>query len=88
MGIAAFAPAGVAVVALDYRLAPEYRFPVAVEDCFDALCALSRSGSQWGLDPARPTHGDTDEPRSRTRSSPRPSGSYGASTCGSRSTSR
>ena len=48
---------GVAVVALDYRLAPEYRFPVAVEDCFDALCALSRSGSQWGLDPSRLTVG-------------------------------
>lgn len=40
---------GVAVVALDYRLAPEHRFPRAVEDAFDALRALAVSGAQWGL---------------------------------------
>lgn len=44
---------GVVVVALDYRLAPEHRFPLAVDDCFDALLALYRSGPQWGLDPNR-----------------------------------
>jgi acetyl esterase len=44
---------GVDVVALDYRLAPEHRFPLAVDDCFDALLALYRSGPQWGLDPKR-----------------------------------
>ena len=44
---------GVAVVSLDYRLAPEHRFPTAVDDSFDALAALSQSGSQWGLDRTR-----------------------------------
>lgn len=44
---------GVAVVSLDYRLAPEHRFPTAVEDSFDALQALHQAGEQWGLDPKR-----------------------------------
>ena len=47
------ARAGIMVVALDYRLAPEHRFPVAVEDAFDGLCALGREGPRWGIDPAR-----------------------------------
>jgi len=44
---------GATVVALDYRLAPEHRFPVAVDDCFDALSVLYRSGARWGLDSSR-----------------------------------
>lgn len=44
---------GGAVVALDYRLAPEHRFPVAVDDSRDALRWLHRHAAAWGLDPAR-----------------------------------
>ena len=46
---------GAAVIALDYRLAPEHRFPTAVDDCWAALQALARSdtGARLGLDTAR-----------------------------------
>ena len=45
---------GGAVVALDYRLAPEHRFPTAVNDSFAALKWLSGEGaSQLGLDGSR-----------------------------------
>ncbi len=44
---------GCAVVSLDYRLAPEHRFPVAVQDTWDALLHLAAQGARYGLDPAR-----------------------------------
>ncbi|MCL1960201.1 MAG: alpha/beta hydrolase [Desulfovibrionaceae bacterium] len=44
---------GAAVVSIDYRLAPEWRFPTAVHDAWDALAALARDGSRYGLDGAR-----------------------------------
>ncbi|MFD0667399.1 alpha/beta hydrolase [Ramlibacter sp. MAHUQ-53] len=44
---------GCAVVSLGYRLAPEHRFPVAVDDSWDALQWLVREGTSLGLDPAR-----------------------------------
>ena len=44
---------GVAVVALDYRLAPEHRFPAAVDDCWGALQWLAQHGATLGLDPTR-----------------------------------
>lgn len=45
---------GAAVLALDYRLAPEHRFPTAVQDAWDALHWLAHSGaSALGLDPNR-----------------------------------
>lgn len=44
---------GAAVVALDYRLAPEHRFPAAVEDSWGALQWLSRQGTTLGLDGTR-----------------------------------
>lgn len=44
---------GVAVVALDYRLAPEHRFPAAVEDSWGALQWLARQGATLGLDGTR-----------------------------------
>jgi acetyl esterase len=38
-----------AVVSVGYRLAPEHRFPVAVDDSWDALHWLARSRAQLGL---------------------------------------
>ncbi|MDR5757076.1 alpha/beta hydrolase [Caballeronia sp. LZ035] len=45
--------AGCAVVSVDYRLAPEHRFPVAVNDAFDALQWLTREAGTFGIDAAR-----------------------------------
>lgn len=45
--------AGCAVLSVGYRLAPEHRFPTAVEDAWDALQWLVREGSALGLDTAR-----------------------------------
>ncbi|WP_296490672.1 alpha/beta hydrolase [Rhodoferax sp.] len=42
-----------AVLSVDYRLAPEYRFPVAFEDAWDALKWVAERGAEKGLDPAR-----------------------------------
>lgn len=44
---------GVAVVALDYRLAPEHRFPVAVDDAWAAMHWLARHAPTLGLDETR-----------------------------------
>lgn len=44
---------GVAVVALDYRLAPEHRFPAAVEDSWGAVQWLACHAASLGLDGTR-----------------------------------
>jgi acetyl esterase len=44
---------GCAVVSLGYRLAPEHRFPVAVDDAWDALQWLASHGRGLGLDATR-----------------------------------
>lgn len=45
--------AGCAVLSVDYRLAPEYRFPTAADDAWDALQWLAAHGAGLGLDTAR-----------------------------------
>ena len=42
-----------AVLSLDYRLAPEYRFPTALHDAWDALNWLVGEGTALGLDTGR-----------------------------------
>jgi acetyl esterase len=45
--------AGIAVLSVDYRLAPEHVFPVAVNDAWDAHQWLYREGAALGLDTQR-----------------------------------
>ena len=44
---------GCAVASVDYRLAPECKFPGPVEDCYAALGFIASDGAAHGLDPTR-----------------------------------
>jgi acetyl esterase len=43
----------VAVASVDYRLSPEYKFPVAFDETLAMVRLIARSGADQGIDPAR-----------------------------------
>jgi acetyl esterase len=44
---------GAAVVAVDYSLSPEAKFPQALRECTGVAARIAADGAQWGLDGSR-----------------------------------
>jgi acetyl esterase/lipase len=47
------AEAGVPMLAVEYRVAPEYPGAIPVQDCYTGLCWLAANAERLGVDPAR-----------------------------------
>jgi acetyl esterase len=43
----------VLVASVDYRLAPEHKFPAGLDDCIAAVRWIAGHGAEWGIDPGR-----------------------------------
>ena len=42
---------GAAVIGVDYRLAPEHKFPTAADECHTVITHIVEHGGDWGVDP-------------------------------------
>lgn len=44
---------GCVVFSVEYRLAPEYQYPIPMEDFYNALCWIAANAAQLGIDPRK-----------------------------------
>jgi acetyl esterase len=47
------AQSGAVVVSVEYRLAPEFKFPIPAEDCYGATAWIAEHADELGIDPSR-----------------------------------
>lgn len=71
---------GAAVVGVDYSLAPQTRFPTAIDECLDVVIHVRGHGSDWGIDAERIALGGDSAGANLSMAVPR-TGTIIASTC-------